>query len=103
LDSVRIVKLRTRKYPKNIRFSFDYDYFLSLFNWTKRARGILPMAKVAAANMALKVLDTAMQVHGAAGVSSVTVLAHLWATTPRTLRITYWNHWQIRTTESFKA
>ncbi|KAG2245762.1 hypothetical protein Bca4012_091296 [Brassica carinata] len=37
--------------------------------------------------MALKVLDTAVQVHGAACLSSDTVLAHLWATTARTLRI----------------
>lgn len=52
----------------------------------KKARGSLAMAKVAAPNMALKVLDMAMQVHGAAGLSSDTVLAHLWATA-RTLRI----------------
>ncbi|XP_047069202.1 probable acyl-CoA dehydrogenase IBR3 [Lolium rigidum] len=52
----------------------------------KKARGILAMAKVAAPNMALKVLDMAMQVHGAAGVSSDTALSHLWATA-RTLRI----------------
>ncbi|KAL5996203.1 putative acyl-CoA dehydrogenase ibr3 [Asimina triloba] len=52
----------------------------------KEARGIIAMAKVAAPNMALKVLDRAMQVYGAAGVSSDTVLAHLWATA-RTLRI----------------
>eukprot|EP00256_Glycine_max_P056025 XP_014623452.1 probable acyl-CoA dehydrogenase IBR3 isoform X2 [Glycine max] len=52
----------------------------------KKARGILAMAKVAAPNMALKVLDMAIQVHGAAGVSSDTVLAHLWAAA-RTLRI----------------
>lgn len=42
--------------------------------------------QVAAPNMALKVLDMAMQVHGAAGLSGDTVLAHLWATA-RTLRI----------------
>ena len=42
--------------------------------------------QVAAPNMALKVLDMAIQVHGGAGVSSDTVLAHLWATA-RTLRI----------------
>ncbi|KAJ0811406.1 putative acyl-CoA dehydrogenase/oxidase [Helianthus annuus] len=36
--------------------------------------------------MAMKVLETAIQVHGAAGVSGDTVLAHLWATA-RTLRI----------------
>ncbi|KAH7573532.1 hypothetical protein ACOSQ2_007557 [Xanthoceras sorbifolium] len=52
----------------------------------KTARGIIAMAKVAAPNMALMVLDMAMQVHGGAGLSSDTVLAHLWATA-RTLRI----------------
>ncbi|KAK1280278.1 hypothetical protein QJS04_geneDACA019763 [Acorus gramineus] len=52
----------------------------------KRAQGTIAMAKVAAPNMALKVLDRAIQVHGAAGVSSKTALAHLWATA-RTLRI----------------
>lgn len=52
----------------------------------KRARGTIAMAKVAAPNMALQVLDRAMQVHGAAGLSSDTALAHLWATA-RTLRI----------------
>ncbi|ONK67554.1 uncharacterized protein A4U43_C05F1250 [Asparagus officinalis] len=52
----------------------------------KKARGILAMAKVATPNMALQVLDMAMQVHGGAGVSSDTVLSHLWATA-RTLRI----------------
>ncbi|KAJ8766424.1 hypothetical protein K2173_022483 [Erythroxylum novogranatense] len=52
----------------------------------KRARGIISMAKVAAPNMALMVLDMAMQVHGAAGISSDSVLSHLWATA-RTLRI----------------
>jgi alkylation response protein AidB-like acyl-CoA dehydrogenase len=36
--------------------------------------------QVAAPNMALKMLDMATQVHGGAGVSSGTVLAHLWAT-----------------------
>ncbi|KAH7676584.1 acyl-CoA dehydrogenase protein [Dioscorea alata] len=52
----------------------------------KRARGTIAMAKVAAPNMALAVLDMAMQVHGAAGLSSDTVLSHLWAAA-RTLRI----------------
>ncbi|XP_052207246.1 probable acyl-CoA dehydrogenase IBR3 isoform X2 [Diospyros lotus] len=52
----------------------------------KKARGTIAMAKVAAPNMALQVLDLAMQVHGAAGLSSDTVLSHLWATA-RTLRI----------------
>lgn len=35
--------------------------------------------QVAVLNMALKVLDAAMKVHDAAGLSD-TVLAHLWAT-----------------------
>ncbi|XP_038974440.1 probable acyl-CoA dehydrogenase IBR3 [Phoenix dactylifera] len=52
----------------------------------RKARGTIAMAKVAAPTMALKVLDMAMQVHGAAGLSSDTVLSHLWATA-RTLRI----------------
>ncbi|XP_017222928.1 probable acyl-CoA dehydrogenase IBR3 isoform X1 [Daucus carota subsp. sativus] len=52
----------------------------------KKARGILAMAKVAAPNMALKVIDMAMQVHGGAGLSGDTVLSHLYATA-RTLRI----------------
>ncbi|KAH9683570.1 putative acyl-CoA dehydrogenase IBR3 [Citrus sinensis] len=52
----------------------------------KKARGTIAMAKVAAPNMALKVLDMAIQVHGAAGFSTDTVLSHLWATA-RTLRV----------------
>ncbi|KAL8128894.1 hypothetical protein V2J09_018049 [Rumex salicifolius] len=52
----------------------------------KKTRGTIAMAKVAAPSMALQVLDKAMQVHGAAGLSADTVLAHLWATA-RTLRI----------------
>lgn len=44
------------------------------------------MGQVAAPNMALKVLDMAMQVHGVAGFSTDTVLSHLWATA-RTLRV----------------
>ncbi|KAH7423817.1 hypothetical protein KP509_12G075500 [Ceratopteris richardii] len=50
------------------------------------ARGAIAMAKVAAPRMALKVLDAAIQTHGAAGVSSDFVLAYLWASA-RTLRI----------------
>ncbi|KAL6990006.1 putative acyl-CoA dehydrogenase ibr3 [Sarracenia purpurea var. burkii] len=52
----------------------------------KKAAGILAMAKVSAPNTALKVLDMAIQVHGGAGVSSDTILAHQWAIA-RTLRI----------------
>ncbi|KAH9305550.1 hypothetical protein KI387_009954, partial [Taxus chinensis] len=56
------------------------------FNGNKVAKGAIAIAKVAAPNMALKVLDTAIQVHGAAGVSTDFVLSHLWATA-RTLRL----------------
>ncbi|KMZ60857.1 Acyl-CoA dehydrogenase, partial [Zostera marina] len=52
----------------------------------KKALVVVAMAKVSTPKTALKVLDMAMQVHGAAGLSSDTVLAHLWATA-RTLRI----------------
>lgn len=58
---------------------------LDLFG-NKVARGAIAMAKVAAPNMALKVLDTAIQVHGAAGVSTDFALSHLWASA-RTLRL----------------
>ena len=44
------------------------------------------MGQVAAPNMALKVLDMAMQMHGATRVSGDTVLSPLWAQA-RTLRI----------------
>ena len=42
--------------------------------------------KVAIPNMALGVIDRAIQVHGAAGVTQFTPLAHMWAHM-RTLRI----------------
>jgi acyl-CoA dehydrogenase len=42
--------------------------------------------KVAIPNMTLKVIDRAIQVHGAAGVTQFTPLAHMWAH-QRTLRI----------------
>ncbi|KAJ7522561.1 hypothetical protein O6H91_18G017300 [Diphasiastrum complanatum] len=52
----------------------------------KIARGAIAMAKVAAPRTALRVLDSAIQVHGGGGVCSDFVLAHLWAAA-RTLRI----------------
>ncbi len=52
----------------------------------KEARKEIGMIKVAAANMALNVLDRAIQVHGGGGVSQVFPLANDWATY-RTLRI----------------
>jgi len=42
--------------------------------------------KVAAPNMALKIIDRAIQVHGAAGVTQFFPLAHMWAH-QRTLRL----------------
>lgn len=61
-----------------ISHMFLYNFYSKCFwLWTE---------KVATPSMALKVLDMAMQVHGAAGLSGDTVLSHLWATA-RTLRI----------------
>src|SRR6266446_3175470 len=52
----------------------------------KVARAEIAMIKVAAPNVALRVLDRAIQAHGGAGVSQDTFLAAAWASV-RTLRI----------------
>jgi len=52
----------------------------------KAARSEISMIKVVAPNVALQVLDRAIQAHGAAGVSQDTFLAEAWAHT-RTLRL----------------
>jgi len=52
----------------------------------KAARAEIAMIKVAAPNVALRVLDRAIQAHGGAGVSEDTFLAAAWANV-RTLRI----------------
>jgi acyl-CoA dehydrogenase len=52
----------------------------------KAARAEIAMIKVVAPNMALLVLDRAIQAHGGAGVSQDFHLAHAWANT-RTLRL----------------
>jgi len=52
----------------------------------KAARSEIAMIKVIAPNVALKVLDRAIQAHGAAGVCQDTFLASAWANT-RTLRL----------------
>jgi acyl-CoA dehydrogenase len=52
----------------------------------KEARAEIAMIKVVAPNMALAVIDRAIQAHGAAGVSQDTELAYAWANT-RTLRL----------------
>ncbi len=52
----------------------------------KAARTEIAMIKVAAPNAALRVLDRAIQVHGAQGVCQDTWLAHAWAGS-RTLRL----------------
>lgn len=52
----------------------------------KVARQEIAMIKVAAPNMALRILDRAIQIHGAAGVSQDTFLASAWAQV-RTLRL----------------
>ncbi|HLJ17790.1 MAG TPA: acyl-CoA dehydrogenase family protein [Bryobacteraceae bacterium] len=52
----------------------------------KQARGEIAMIKVVAPNVALRVLDRAIQAHGAAGVSQDFDLAAAWANS-RTLRL----------------
>ena len=52
----------------------------------KAARAEIAMIKVIAPNVALRVLDRAIQAHGAAGVSQDTFLAGAWANS-RTLRL----------------
>jgi acyl-CoA dehydrogenase len=52
----------------------------------KEARAEIAMIKVVAPNVALRVLDRAIQAHGGAGVSQDTFLAGAWANT-RTLRL----------------
>jgi len=52
----------------------------------KVARDYIAMIKVVAPNMALRVIDRAVQAHGAAGVSDDFILARAWANV-RTLRI----------------
>jgi acyl-CoA dehydrogenase len=53
---------------------------------SKAARAEIAMIKVVAPNAALRVLDRAIQAHGAAGVSQDTFLAHAWASA-RSLRL----------------
>ena len=52
----------------------------------KLARGEIAMIKVVAPNMALRVIDRAIQAHGGAGVTSDFPLASMWSHT-RTLRL----------------
>jgi len=52
----------------------------------KAARAEIAMIKVVAPNVTLRVLDRAIQAHGAKGVSQDTFLAHAWANS-RTLRL----------------
>jgi acyl-CoA dehydrogenase len=52
----------------------------------KTARAEIAMIKVVAPNVTLRVLDRAIQAHGAAGVSQDTFLARAWANS-RTLRL----------------
>ncbi|HLK18852.1 MAG TPA: acyl-CoA dehydrogenase family protein [Bryobacteraceae bacterium] len=52
----------------------------------KAARGEIAMIKIIAPNVALRVLDRAIQAHGAAGVCQDTFLASAWANS-RTLRL----------------
>jgi acyl-CoA dehydrogenase len=52
----------------------------------KAAQDLIAMIKIVAPNMALDVIDRAMQLHGGVGLSQDTPLAHMWAYA-RTLRL----------------
>lgn len=52
----------------------------------RAAKELIAMIKIVAPNMALDVMDRAMQIHGAVGLSQDTPLAHMWAYA-RTLRL----------------
>jgi acyl-CoA dehydrogenase len=52
----------------------------------KAAKDLIAMIKIVAPNMALDVIDRAIQCHGAVGISQDTFLAHAWAG-QRTLRL----------------
>jgi len=52
----------------------------------KEAKALIAMIKIVAPNMALDVVDRAIQIHGAVGVSQDTFLAHMYAAL-RTLRL----------------
>ncbi len=82
----------TRERIANSRILIDQARFL-VFNaadrmdkvGNKQAKKEIAMIKVAAPNMACQVIDWAMQVHGGAGVSEDTPLAHMYASA-RTIR-----------------
>jgi len=52
----------------------------------KEAKDLIAMIKIVAPQMALKVIDRAIQIHGGMGVSGDTPLAHYYASA-RTLRL----------------
>jgi acyl-CoA dehydrogenase len=65
--------------------TFEAAYMMDTVG-NKAARAEIAMIKVVAPNIALRVLDRAIQAHGGAGVSQDTFLAAAWANT-RTLRL----------------
>jgi acyl-CoA dehydrogenase len=65
--------------------TFEAAYMMDAVG-NKAARAEISMIKVVAPNVALRVLDRAIQAHGGAGVSQDTFLAAAWANT-RTLRL----------------
>jgi acyl-CoA dehydrogenase len=82
----------TRERIANARILIDQARFLTLNAadrmdkvGNKHAKKEIAMIKVAAPSMACQVIDWAMQVHGGAGVSEDTPLAHMYASA-RTIR-----------------
>jgi acyl-CoA dehydrogenase len=88
-----IDKQTVQNWIADSRMQIDQARLLTLYTaWKmdtvgkKEARQEISMIKVIAANCFLDVLDRAIQVHGAAGVTNDTPLARMWAHA-RTLRI----------------
>ncbi len=77
-------KVCFERFPAACQYSVNWISFSS--HLALRAGHVVLDVKVAAPNTALRVLDNAIQVHGAGGVSSDFPLSHLWASA-RTLRI----------------
>jgi alkylation response protein AidB-like acyl-CoA dehydrogenase len=65
--------------------TFEAAYMMDTVG-NKASRAEIAMIKVVAPNVALRVLDRAIQAHGGAGVSQDTFLAAAWANA-RTLRL----------------